>query len=68
LGGKQPESMTDVVEHTFNPSAREPEAGGSLSLRPAWSTSKFQESLDYTKKQCHEKLKIKTQNETKIKN
>jgi len=24
--------------HTFNPSALEAEAGGSLSLRPAWST------------------------------
>ena len=24
--------------HIFNPSTREAEAGGSLSLRPAWST------------------------------
>jgi hypothetical protein len=27
-----------VVTHTFNPSTREAEAGGFLSLRPAWST------------------------------
>jgi hypothetical protein len=27
-----------VVAHTFNPSAREAEAGGFLSSRPAWST------------------------------
>jgi hypothetical protein len=27
-----------VVVHTFNPSTREAEAGGFLSLRPAWST------------------------------
>jgi hypothetical protein len=24
--------------HTFNPGTQEAEAGGSLSLRPAWST------------------------------
>jgi hypothetical protein len=28
----------DVVAHAFNPSTREAEAGGFLSLRPAWST------------------------------
>jgi hypothetical protein len=27
-----------VVAHTFSPSTQEAEAGGSLSLRPAWST------------------------------
>jgi hypothetical protein len=27
-----------VVAHTFNPSTWEAEAGGILSLRPAWST------------------------------
>jgi hypothetical protein len=27
-----------VVEHAFNPSTWEAEAGGFLSLRPAWST------------------------------
>jgi hypothetical protein len=26
------------VAHTFNPSTREAEAGGSLNLRTAWST------------------------------
>ena len=29
---------TDMVAHAFNPSTWEAEAGGSLSLRPAWST------------------------------
>jgi hypothetical protein len=32
-----------VVVHTFNPSTWEAEAGGFLSLWPAWST-KFQDS------------------------
>jgi major histocompatibility complex class I len=27
-----------VVAHTFNPSTREAESGGFLSLRPDWST------------------------------
>ena len=30
-----------MVVHTFNLSTRETEAGGSLSLRPAWSTEQF---------------------------
>jgi hypothetical protein len=30
-------SCQAVVAHTFNPSTREAEAGGSLSLRSAWS-------------------------------
>jgi hypothetical protein len=29
-----------VVAHTFYPSTREAEAGGFLSLRPAWSTKR----------------------------
>jgi hypothetical protein len=28
-----------VVAHAFNPSTQEAEAGGFLSLRPAWSTT-----------------------------
>jgi hypothetical protein len=28
-----------VVEHAFNPSTQEAEAGGFLSSRPAWSTN-----------------------------
>ena len=27
-----------VLAHNFNPSTQETEAGGSLSLRPVWST------------------------------
>jgi hypothetical protein len=41
-----------MVAHTFNPSPREAEAGGFLSLRPAWST--------YTEKHCLEKPKNQT--------
>jgi major histocompatibility complex class I len=29
-----------AVAHTFNPSTQEAEAGGLLSLRPAWSTER----------------------------
>jgi hypothetical protein len=43
-----------VVAHAFNPSTREAEAGGFLSLRPAWSTE-FQDSQGYTEKPCLEK-------------
>jgi hypothetical protein len=32
------QSQPGVVAHVFNPSTREAEAGGFLSLRPAWST------------------------------
>jgi major histocompatibility complex class I len=32
------EKEPGVVAHAFNPSTREAEAGGFLSLRPAWST------------------------------
>jgi hypothetical protein len=39
-----------VVVHTFNPSTQEAEAGGSLSLRPAWSTEWVTGSLSYTEK------------------
>jgi hypothetical protein len=39
-----------VVAHIFNPSAQEAEDSRSLSLRPAWSTGKFQDSQGYTKK------------------
>jgi hypothetical protein len=34
----KPEPWRGVVVHVFNPSTREAEAGGFLSLRPAWST------------------------------
>jgi hypothetical protein len=44
--------------HAFNPSTREAEAGGFLSLRPAWSTERvpgqpglYRETLSRKKKQ-----------------
>jgi hypothetical protein len=51
-----------VVAHAFNPSTweAEAEAGGFLSLRPAWSTKQIQDSQSYTKKRW-----LKTQNKTK---
>jgi hypothetical protein len=33
-----PTVKPDMVVHAFNPSTREAEAGGFLSLRPTWST------------------------------
>jgi hypothetical protein len=45
-----------MVAHTFNLSTWETEAGGFLSLRPAWST-KFQDSQGYTEKPCLKKPK-----------
>jgi hypothetical protein len=35
---KKKENKPGIVVHAFNPSTREAEAGGFLSLRPAWST------------------------------
>ena len=43
------EKAVDV--HTFNPSTREAEAGGSPSSRSAWCTQ-FQDSQDYIEKPC----------------
>jgi hypothetical protein len=43
-----------VVAQAFNPSTREAEAGGFLSLRPAWSTKWVQDSQGYTEKPCLE--------------
>jgi hypothetical protein len=35
---KKKKRKPDLVEHAFNPSTQEAEAGGFLSSRPAWST------------------------------
>jgi hypothetical protein len=40
-----------MVAHAFNPSTLEAEAGGFLSLRPAWPT-KYQDNQGYTEKSC----------------
>jgi major histocompatibility complex class I len=37
-GGYKTSIQPGVVAHAFNPSTWEAEAGGFLSLRPAWST------------------------------
>ena len=42
----------------FNPSTQEAEAGGFLSLRPAWST-KFQDSQGYPERPCLKNKQIK---------
>lgn len=39
-----------VVALTFNPSPKEAEANESLSVRPPWLQSEFQNSQGYTKK------------------
>jgi hypothetical protein len=54
-----------VVAHTFNPSTWEAEAGGFLSLRPAWSKNEFQDSQGYTEKPCLEKKTNKQKKTTK---
>jgi hypothetical protein len=53
-----------VVAHAFNPSTWEPEAGGFLSSRPAWSTEwvpgqpgLHRETLSW-KKQQQKKLEL----------
>jgi hypothetical protein len=52
-------SEPGVVVHAFNPSTWEAEAGGFLSLRPAWSQSEFQDSQGNTEKPCLKKPKKK---------
>jgi hypothetical protein len=52
-----------VVACAVNPSTWEAEAGGSLSLRPAWSTEWVQDSQGYTEKLCLEKPKKKKKKE-----
>jgi hypothetical protein len=37
-----------LVVHIFNPSTQEAEVRRSMSLKPAWSKSKFQDSQSYT--------------------
>jgi hypothetical protein len=61
--------MLGVVVHAFNPSTQETEAeaGGFLSLRPAWSTKRVQDSQGYTEKPCLEKQKNKNK-QTKKRN
>jgi hypothetical protein len=63
-----------VVAHTFNPSTREAEAGGFLSLRSAWSTKRvpgqpglYRETLSQ-KKKTKKKTKKKQTNKNKTKN
>jgi hypothetical protein len=44
-----------VVLYTFNPRSQEPEAHGSLSARPAWSTEQVPGQPLYVKKLSLEK-------------
>jgi hypothetical protein len=47
---KKKEHYYYAVVHAFNPSTQEAEAGGSLSLKPVWSTEEVQDSQGYTEK------------------
>ena len=44
-------SKAGLVAHAFDPSTWKAEAGGSLTLRPGWSTE-FEDSQCYTEKPC----------------
>jgi hypothetical protein len=54
-----------MVVRAFNPSTQEAEAGRSLSLRPAWCISEFQDSQGYTEKLCLKKLRQTNKNQNK---
>jgi hypothetical protein len=53
-----------VVAHAFNPSTREAEAGGFLSLRPAWSTKGVPGQPGLYSETLSQKTKTKTKNKT----
>jgi hypothetical protein len=53
-GSSNVQFLPDVVVHVFDASAQKEEAGGALSLRPAWSTKPVQDSQGYTEKPCLE--------------
>jgi len=44
MGNKNDFYLPGGGVYPFNPSTREAQAGGSQSLRPAWSTNKYQSS------------------------
>jgi hypothetical protein len=48
-----------MMEHAFNPSTSEAEAGGFMSSRPACSIE-FHDSQDYTEKPCLKKQNKQT--------
>ena len=50
-----------VAVHAFNPSTREAEAGGSLSLTPAWSTRASSRTARTTQRNLSQKPKTKKQ-------
>jgi hypothetical protein len=57
-----------VVAHAFDPSTREAEAGGFLSSRPAWSSSRTARAIQrnpVSKKQKNKKTKKKNKQKTK---
>ena len=54
LTKKKKKKKKIVARHggpTFNSSTQDPEAGRSISLRPAWSTEEFQDKNKQTNKQ-----------------
>jgi hypothetical protein len=48
-----------MVVHAFNPSTREPEAGGYLSSRPAWSTKRVPGQPELHRETLSQKIKKK---------
>jgi hypothetical protein len=55
-------SARALVAHAFNPSTREAEVVGFLSLRPAWSTEWVPGQPGYTEKPCLEKNQKRKKN------
>ena len=60
------ELVSWVVVHTFNPSTWEPEAGGSLSLRPTWSTERVLGKLGLHREALSPKKKAKKEGEREV--
>jgi hypothetical protein len=59
--------LLGVVAHAFNPSTREAEAGGFLSLRPAWSTKCVPEQPGLHRETLSQKKKRKKERKNKTK-
>lgn len=59
---KEHKTEPGMMEHAFNSSTKEAEAGGSLRVRPTWSTKRVPGG--YTEKPCLEQTSKKQQQHT----